>query len=106
LPQGAKAELESVGQIIKSPEAAADLSDIWEFVGQSNEGAADRLLDEIDRKLRLLSDSPYMGRERTDIRPGLRSFPVGSYVIFYNTIDDGIEIVRVLHGARDIENLF
>lgn len=39
------------------------------------------------------------------IAPGLRSFPVGKYLIFYRLIDGGLEIVRVLHGARDIENL-
>jgi toxin ParE1/3/4 len=46
-----------------------------------------------------------MGRERNDIAPGLRSFPVGKYLIFYRLIDEGLEIVRVLHGARNIENL-
>lgn len=95
-----------MGQIIKSPEAKADLVDIWDYIAQSNESGADRLLDSINQKLILISNSPYIGRERHDLAPGLRSLPVGSYVIFYRLIGDGIEIVRVLHGARDIENLF
>ena len=47
-----------------------------------------------------------MGRSREELVPKLRSFPVGNYVIFYQPISDGVEIVRVLHGSRDIESLF
>jgi toxin ParE1/3/4 len=38
--------------------------------------------------------------------PALRSLSVGNYLIFYRPLADGIEIVRVLHGARDIDSLF
>ncbi len=41
-----------------------------------------------------------------ELLPGLLSFPFGRYMIFYLSIPGGIEIVRVLHGARDIERLF
>jgi toxin ParE1/3/4 len=47
-----------------------------------------------------------MGRERKDLAPGLRSFPVTKYLIFYYCTEDIIEIVRVIHGARDIEAFF
>jgi toxin ParE1/3/4 len=47
-----------------------------------------------------------MGRIRSDLLPNLRSFPVGNYVIFYFPADDGIEVIRILHGARDIQQLF
>jgi toxin ParE1/3/4 len=47
-----------------------------------------------------------MGRERIDIAPLVRSFPVNNYLIFYRLIEEGIEIVRVIHGARNIPNLF
>lgn len=43
-----------------------------------------------------------MGRLRGELATGLRSFPVGRYVIFYRALSNGIEIVRVLHGARDL----
>jgi len=43
-----------------------------------------------------------MGRTRDELVPGLRSLPFGRYVIFYRALDDGSEIVRVLHGARDL----
>jgi len=52
-----------------------------------------------------LADFPKMGISRDDIQAGLRSQPVGNYLIFYFPLADGIEIVRVLHGSRDVENL-
>ena len=47
-----------------------------------------------------------LGRSREDLAPGLRSLPLGRYVIFYQVISDAIAIVRVLHGARDLGPLF
>jgi toxin ParE1/3/4 len=63
------------------------------------------LRSEIDRKLQALSRRPAMGRVRSELAPELRSFPVGRYVVFYLPCPDGIDIVRVLHGARDIETV-
>jgi len=60
----------------------------------------------VREKCELLSEQPGVGRDRSDVLSGLRGFPVGNYVIFYQPVDDGIEIVRVLHGARDIPELF
>jgi toxin ParE1/3/4 len=48
--------------------------------------------------------SPARGAE--ELAPGIRSFPFGPYIIFYRVVTGAIEIVRVLHGARDIENIF
>ena len=53
-----------------------------------------------------LAQFPLVGKERAEILEGLRSFPVNNYVIFYRSVDNGIEVIRVLHGARDIESLF
>jgi toxin ParE1/3/4 len=99
-------EYEFVGRVIKSSEASNDLLEIWDYIADSSETAADRMLDEINQKLRLLSDFPHMGRERTEIDLGVRSFTVKNYVIFYAAMDDGIEVIRVIRGARDIENIF
>jgi toxin ParE1/3/4 len=49
---------------------------------------------------------PGMGRKRDDLGKGLRSFPVKKYLIFYRQAKDDIEIVRVLHGSRNIEKFF
>ena len=47
-----------------------------------------------------------MGRQRDELAPTLRSFPVGRYVIFYRSIEGGIEVARVLSAYRDLGRLF
>ena len=54
----------------------------------------------------MLAENPLAGRRQDELSQGLRSFPVGKYVIFYKAIDVSIRIVRVLHGARNIPELF
>jgi toxin ParE1/3/4 len=81
------------------------LAEIWEYIGANNPDAADRLLDNINDKVKLIAESPYIGREREELAPGIRSFPAGRYLIFYRPIADGIEIVRVLHGSRDVDTI-
>ncbi len=94
-----------MARIIRTPEALNDLAEIWEYIGANNPDAADRLLDNINDKVKLIAESPYIGREREELAPGIRSFPAGRYLIFYRPIADGIEIVRVLHGSRDVDTI-
>jgi len=54
----------------------------------------------------LLATQPLMGRARRELAPRARSFPFGRYVIFYEPIDDGIDVVRVLRSGRDVDALF
>jgi len=84
-------------------QAEADMEEIWEYLAQRNETAADRLLDGILQRARLHVQFPLMGRLRDDLDLDLRSFVVSPYVVFYRPIDDTIEVLRVLHGARDVD---
>lgn len=93
-------------RIIKRPEAENDLDDIWLYIAQDNPDNADKLLDEIEEISRKLARFAGMGQNRDDLHPGLQSFTVGKYLIFYIPINGGIEIVRVLHGMMDIDALF
>jgi toxin ParE1/3/4 len=86
--------------------AAADLKEIWEYVAENNPSAAEKLVREILQKIRLLAENPQMGKSRDEIFVGLHSFPVKSYLVFYAPVEDGVEVYRVLHGRRDIEELF
>jgi toxin ParE1/3/4 len=54
----------------------------------------------------LLAKQPGMGEARPELAEGLRCFSVGNYLIFFKPLSDGIEVVRVLSGARDIDALF
>jgi toxin ParE1/3/4 len=89
-----------------SDRARHDLDAIWSTVAADNLRAADRLTHKITAQYAKLCRFPGMGSQRDELRPELRSWPVGNYLIFYKIVDDGIEIIRVLHGARDIPKLF
>ena len=86
-------------------QAQLDLDDIWLFIAEDSPDAADHFHDLLLSKFLLLAQQPMIGRVRDELSPNLRGFAVGNYVIFYRDTPDYIEIVRVLHGARDIENL-
>ena len=92
--------------IVLQPRAKVDLAEIWEFIADDSEEQADAFIDLIDQKFQLLGQQSGLGRRRDELAEGLRSFPVGRYVIFYLAIPAGVQIVRVLHGARDIELAF
>jgi toxin ParE1/3/4 len=91
--------------ILRRPRASADLSEIWEFIAGDNIQRAAEFIDRIDGKFRVLAERPLMGRERRELGLGIRSIAIAPYVIFYEAMHDGV-IVRVLHGARDIETQF
>ena len=93
------------GLLRRTRRAEEDLIEIWLHVAEDNEAAADGLLDRIEQKCAQLASSPEIGPARQDIAPGLRLFPVGRYVILYRTIDGGVEVVRVVHGARHLPAL-
>ncbi|MBW4678118.1 MAG: type II toxin-antitoxin system RelE/ParE family toxin [Desmonostoc geniculatum HA4340-LM1] len=93
-------------QLRVTPEAKGDLADIWWYIAQDSERAADTIIDKLTQKFDELVVTPGIGRARADLAPQLRSIPVGKYLIFYRSIREGVEIVRVIHGARDIESLF
>jgi toxin ParE1/3/4 len=90
----------------RTAQAEEDLIDIWVYIAQNNPSTADHLLDDLDTKGLLLADNPRLGPTRPDIAPELRYFPVGSYLILYREIAQGIEVVRVIHGARRLTDLF
>jgi toxin ParE1/3/4 len=77
---------------------------IWVYIAHDNVRAADRVLDEIEDRFFLLAEQPRLGRERPDMAPELRYLPVGRYLILYPEIPEGIEIVRVVRGAREVQS--
>ena len=91
-----------------APEAVADLDDAWYYVATESGSveAADRLIDAITARFSLLAQHPHLGRRRDeDLRPGLRSFPVGNYPIIYRVEGADVLILRVLWGGRDIPSV-
>jgi len=92
--------------IVLTPSANRDLAEIWMFIAADNPAQADDFIDLIDAKFQNLSRQPGLGRRREELVGGLRSFPVGRYVIFYLQVQDCLQIVRILHGARDLDAVF
>jgi toxin ParE1/3/4 len=96
-----------VPRILRRTEAEQDVLDLWEYIdARSGTDRANAQIWQIERVLIALSNHPGMGRSREELYPNLRSYPTGRYMIFYLALDDGIELVRVLHGSRDIEGIF
>ncbi len=95
-----------MAEVIRSPLAELDLLEIWFFIAEDNENAADRFLDLLAQKCDLLAENPKIGRAREELAPDLRSFPVKRYMIYYRPMEDGIEVVRVLSAYRDAESIF
>jgi toxin ParE1/3/4 len=86
--------------------ARQDLIEINGTLFVDSPQAASRFLQGFDQKCQLLAQFPDMGRAWNDLNPPLRSFPSGKYLIFYRPLPDGIEVVRVLSGYRDLEAVF
>jgi toxin ParE1/3/4 len=95
-----------MGLIRRIAVSRRDYEAIWDYVAERNVSAADELLRDFDAKVVMLSEHPLAGPLRSEIRPRLRSFPVGNYLLFYRPMRGGIELLRVLHGARDLRKMF
>ena len=89
----------------RRPQAEQDLIGIFRHIWPDNPGAAEKLVRSINAKCELFSRAPLIGRARPELRADLRSFPYGAYLILYRAIDDGVEIVRVVHAARNLDDL-
>jgi toxin ParE1/3/4 len=81
-------------------------STICDTIAADNPSAALRWLDEIDKTLLLIAQHPLIGEAVDHLASGTRRYSVGNYLLFFKPIDNGIELRRVLHGARRIEDLF
>jgi toxin ParE1/3/4 len=90
-----------------SPEAEAELDEIWWYIAQES-GSTDtarKVIASITRRFDLLAQYPRLCRHRDDLRPDLRSYPAGNYLIVYRVTEPDVLIVHVFHGRRDIESL-
>ncbi len=91
--------------IISQP-AIKDLEEIIDYFSSRNVDTGERFINEFEKKCKNLANFPNMGRSYDDMKPSLRGLPIAGYIIFYRIINDGIEIIRVVSGYRDLESLF
>jgi toxin ParE1/3/4 len=93
-------------KIVRTPAAVRDLEAITDYIAVDNLTAALAFYDEIDRLLTLIAQYPDLGEAVDQLSPGLRRLTLGNYLLFYCRADDQIDLVRILHGARDIDRMF
>jgi toxin ParE1/3/4 len=87
-------------------QARQDLIAIWEYIADDNPSSADRLLDMLDGRINRLAEHPLLGPARPDIARDLRYLVFDNYLVLYRVLDDAVEVVRVLHGARNLSAIF
>lgn len=88
--------------IARSHQSDEDLLDIWNYIAQNDPAAADRTIDRIEQRWLQLLDQPFSGMGREDIGRGVRQLTAGPYLILYRVSGNIIDIVRILHGRRDL----
>jgi toxin ParE1/3/4 len=91
-----------------SERARNDLAEIHAYISRDKPVAATRFVDGFFDLFKLLATNSGLGQDRGELRVGLRSISHGNYVVFFYpaTGGDGVEIVSILHGARDIDRMF
>ena len=97
-----------MAEVVRTPQFKRDLRGIWRRIAV--EGGhplnADRFIRRIEAEADAIADFPASGRRRDDLAAGLRSFNVGVYIVLYRERRGTIELLRVLHGSRDLPRHF
>jgi antitoxin ParD1/3/4/toxin ParE1/3/4 len=89
-----------------STPARQDLREIRDYIAQDNIPAARNFLAKLTQAFRGIAEMPNKGHPREDLTDlPVRFWPVGSYLIVYDPKKRPIEILRVLHGARNVETI-
>ena len=92
-------------RIRRLPQAIRDVDDIWLHIAADNPAAATRMVERLSAGVARLADFPDSGRARPEIGAGARSVVVGRYLVLYRINGECVDIVRVVHGAREITGL-
>jgi toxin ParE1/3/4 len=91
--------------LVITDRAELDLAEIGRFIAEDNPINASHFIQRLKKSFWLLAGRPQMGRARSELSSTLRSITFNNYITFYEIIDNGVRIVRVLHGMRDVERI-
>ena len=92
-----------------STPAVKDLEGIWDYyVNAASRDVANKLLDRLYQSFLLLAQQSYIGKARPELVSGLRSYTVPNtrFIVFHTPRENGVDVVRVVHGSRDLTRLF
>ena len=87
-------------------QAHLDVEHIGNYICGLDPVAADHFLSEMDRVCEVLAKHVGLGRPRPEFGAEVRSFPIGNFLIFYAPAGEGINVIRVLYGGRDLPDVF
>ncbi len=91
-------------RVVLSPRAQSDLDEIWEYsTDRWGVDQAEKYLRTVWERMQDIATNPAMGEDCSIVRAGYRKIPCGSHVLFYRVIDEGVDIVRVLHERMDYQ---
>jgi toxin ParE1/3/4 len=100
-----------LSRVVRRDSALRELADIIDYLAERSPSAAGRFVTAVEQACTLLSEMPLLGSPWLARRPelaGLRTWRPGrfkNYVVFYRPIADGIEVLHITHGARDLDRL-
>lgn len=93
-------------EIYLTPLAEQDILNIHSYIAIDNQKKADEFIIRLGSKVKNLEYNPGIGMKCDEIRKGLRRYVYGNYLIFYRIQKRHVEIVRIIHGVRDLEGIF
>lgn len=85
------------------PRARADLLEIGDYIAEDSPARARAFVESLKERCLALAEFPQMGNQRQELKEGVRSLTLGRYVIYYR-VEASVEIIRILHSARDIHS--
>ncbi len=87
--------------------ASRDLEAILDYIAEQNSiDRSEAFLKQVNAKCQRLTQFPAMGRQRDELATGVRSLPLGKYLLIYREIEAGVEMLRIVSGYQDLESLF
>jgi len=93
-------------RLVFAPAARDDLLTIGLYIAEDNPERADSFVAELEATARQIVEWPGSFPSRNDISPGLRAAIHGRYLLLFRDLGDEVRIVRILHGARNLQKIF
>jgi toxin ParE1/3/4 len=93
-------------RLVLSPAARDDLLTIGLYIAEDNPTRAESFVAELEAKARQISEWPSRFPARDGISPGLRAAIHGAYLLLFRELDNEVRVVRILHGARNLPQIF
>jgi toxin ParE1/3/4 len=93
-------------QLVFAPAVRLELLQIGEAIEADSPSRAASFIRELEEKARSIALSPKIYRLRPDLAQGIRLATYASYIILFRLSDMHVEILHIVHGARDLKRLF